>query len=438
MTEEEKLFYKKIGEMVVNAREVVGQALEEVFPEPARRNLAEFLGGLGKKIRQAKEAAEKMTDEEAEAYLKNSIRQCTKKEFESNFKGKDATRQGFKVWVTYAATRTIMSVVVCQQHKGMDEKLKGWIDEYVDEVYPLKGRFNYSPPEKHNFPNDKISKAVRSTTEQEYEAGEINAIEIKANPKKHIKQIESKITFNLDKLRELGYSNPTPFDYYVIYTVFAIQMAGNEATTINGIYRAMTGKGPEDRPPSDEMQDAIAESLIKGMSTVLAILPEGIRKAYKKDIKRAESIGALLPVEIGPAKVNGIETDNAVIYHGKSPLVYAAEIKGGQFATYDTALLNVPKYKVSKQNILVAPFLLWHIEDSRNGGVAKIINVDNLIEAMGYDGRRDHLAKHIEKCFEYWKAVKYIKTYSIEKDGRGKIIRVTYTLPRLTKAIAQG
>ena len=437
MIEEEKEFYKQLGEMLVNTRDAVIDTIEKALPEKTRQSLIDLLQNVGKQIREYHETVDKMSEEEAEAFLKNNIRKCTKEDFETQFKGKDATRQGFKVWVTYVSTRTILGVLLCRKYDGLEEKTKGWIDEYVDEVYPLKGKFQYTPPEKHNFPNDKISQNVRSMTEEEYEAGEIKAIELKANPKKHLKQVESKITFNLDKLRELGYSNPTPFDYYVIYTVFAIQMAGNEATTINSIYRAMTGKGPKDMRPSNEMQDAIADSLIKGMSTVLAILPEGIRKAYKKDIKRADRIGPLLPVEIGPAEVNKVEVDNAVIFHGKSPLIHAAEIKGGQFATYDTALLNVP-YNVSKQNILVAPFLLWRIENSRNGGTAKIINIDSLIEDMGYTGERKRLAQYIKTCFDYWVAVKHVKTYSIEKDGHGKALRVNFTLPRKTKELAKG
>lgn len=295
--------------------------------------------------------------------------------------------------------------------------------------------FSYIPPKNHNFPNDKVAKAIRSMTQEEFDSGELVAIELKGNKKKKLSQVETHVTFDTSRLKELGLDKANPFELYVIFTCFAIQAAGNRSTTIPALWRAMTGKAKGE--PSKELEKELVQALIKGMSSILTIGPDGIRKAYAKDLRKSDSIGSMLPIEIGPVIMNGQEVERAVIFIGESPLVKVSRLKGGQFATYETALLDVP-YNVTRQNVLVAPYMLWHIEDSRRGGVDKSINIDNLIAATGYDGRRDHLAKFIAKCFTHWKAVKHIGRYEIEKDGRGKAIRVRYTLPKVKKELPEG
>lgn len=437
MTEEEKAFYKSLSEMIVNAKEVFCKSLDEVFPKEARENLADFLAKFAEQIKEYNEAAEKLTDEEAEASLTKYLGKFTKEAFEEEFTGKDATRQGFKVWVTHSITHNILTAILCEKHKKLRDKLPGMIEAHVDAIYPLMGKFSYTPPERHNFPNDKVSKEIRKKGFEGDGQGVLDVVEREANKKKKITEAVTKVAYSLEKLRELGYKNPTPFDFYVVYTAFSIQQAGNDVTTIPALYRAMTGKGEKDRAPSEEMQEAIEDSLIKGMNVVLAVGPDGIKRAYAKTIKKADRIGAMLPIEIGPAEINGVEVERVVKFLGKSPLLRVAEVKGGQFATYDTTLLNVP-YNVSKQNMLIAPFLLWHIEDTRSGHVRKTIIIDNLIQETGFTGERSRFVGFVIKCFDYWKKVKYIKSYEIEKDGRGKAVRIKFTLTKKTEELQEG
>lgn len=307
------------------------------------------------------------------------------------------------------------------------------------EIYPRRQKkksqeakgYSYTPPKLHNIPNDKIAHNLKSATPEEWAYGQLDIIE---GEDKKGEKITSTVQLKLDKLRALGYNDLDQFDWFVCMTCLAIQSAGNEAVTINALYRAMTGK-KGDAAPSAEMRKAIIDSVAKGIACVVASDARGICEFWKKPIKGARSIGSILPARIDlEGTVNSVQVKDLVVFIDESPLVKIAEAKGGQFMTYDAELLNVP-VNTNKQNILIAPYLLQHIEDTAFAKhLKKVIVIDNAIAELGYTGKRKTFANHVVKCFEHWEKVGYIKGFTVEKD-RLKITRISFTLPPRDKRL---
>ena len=385
-------------------------------------------------IKWAEEVAE-MPAKEVKPYLKERIRAINFNDYENLAGTSNTTPKMFGRYV-FGISASHLEILLLLVKYDLTEEFKQWVAKYAAETYaanePPPVGYTYEPPEKINYPNDKISKNMRTATPEEWAYGGLTVTEQRANRKKRLPEITTNVKFGLEKLNELGYSNLDTFDFYVLYMCLAIQSAGNKATTVNAIYRAMTGKRGAVYPP-DKLRKDIMSSLAKCMALIVTVDATGICEWYKYQGNDNYTMGAVLPITIdGKGVINGTEVQDIITFDRESPLVKVARAKGNQFITYDAALLDVP-FKASRQNILIPPCLLQHIEDTRTGKLPRVILIDKLIEETQFTGERSRFVKCVIDCLSHWKKAGYIKSYEIEKDGRGKAIKVKFALPPAKK-----
>jgi hypothetical protein len=206
----------------------------------------------------------------------------------------------------------------------------------------------------------------------------------------------------------------------------ASQMSWNKADSIDTLYRAMGGR----KKAPDDIRDAMRLGLIKGMSMPITIDAKGICKWQGYKGKDNYVIDNVLPARIEKKGVlNGAEVEDLIVYKGDSPFVRVARAKGNQFIAYDKTLLDVPFKKMNLQNICIPPYLLQHIEDSFHARkkLEQTISIDTAIETLEYTGHRNRFVEYVLTCFGHWKSVGYLKDYKVEKDGRQKVTRVSYS-----------
>ena len=298
----------------------------------------------------------------------------------------------------------------------------------MEEVYKDQEDYQYTPPTLHQYPNDKISHNLRSATEAELKRGEMKVLEVAGTSRR--KPVISKVRMDLSALHDMGFKRLTAFDFYVFHTCLSIQSEGNKATSLNSIYRALTGKTGK-VILTDKMETTIVKSLMKVMSMLVEIDADGICKMRGSNpLPASSSVGNLLPAFIKPrGMINGTEVGRVVVFSDTSPLVKVVKAKGGQFVRYETELLNVP-VSSTQQNISVIHYLLNRIEDTRTGKVHKTIFLDDIISFCEYKGTRARLTELVEKCFTYWQSKDYIKTFKFVSDPhiKTKIEKVTFTL----------
>lgn len=353
-------------------------------------------------------------------------------------------REGFASYLYYLlvesgiyhiAARVYMKEIASQGKKiepfsFVGRLVKGLTDkfclQFAGEYYP-SGEYTYTPPTKYNIPNDKISKNIRTATAQEWEYGELQVVEKKAGRKN--KQITSTVKFTLDGLKKLGYDNLDVFDLFVVFTCYAIQSAGNKGVSIGALYRAMTGKTGNAKP-SDDMRREIITSLTKAMATIVTIDAKGICEWYNYEGKDDYVIGSILPAEIEKqAIINGVKVENFIQFLQEAPPMRVARAKGQQFVTYDSFLLDVP-IRMTRQTITLAPCLLQHIEDTRTGKLPSTLLLAEIAKEIQYVGKWGRFTEYVDTCFAYWMGKGYLKAYQIEKDNRGKAIRVKFKLKK--------
>lgn len=141
MTEDFWELLKSIAEVRTKVAEMTQKAIDEVWPPKVREQLSNAMAELADQLQKYQEQADKMTTEEAASFLTGRVRQITKADYEKDFEdwteGPTPNRQGFRVYVTQIITHSIEAAIICEKHKGLRDKLKGIIEDYVAEVYPL-------------------------------------------------------------------------------------------------------------------------------------------------------------------------------------------------------------------------------------------------------------------------------------------------------------
>lgn len=291
-------------------------------------------------------------------------------------------------------------------------RCKEIIERRVCDVYGVE-KFNYVAPKLFQIPNDKTAHNIREGTEMEWEKGIFNVSE--PDPKDDSKKIVSKATMNLAMLHEMGFTRLDVFDFLVFHACVAIQLEGNEGTTLQSIYRAMTGKkSSRSRHVSEAILIDIHNSIVKLMSIPVEFNIQGILKAYDPKAKTLPKnpIDTFLPAyTMGRTIIQGQEVDSIVRFRDKAPLVKVAEAKGGQFARYSMELLDVP-LQSTRKNMVIAPNLLQKMEDTRyKKSMTPTIIIDDFMKLCEYKGERRRFVQALDKCCAYWVEQKYLKSY---------------------------
>ena len=272
---------------------------------------------------------------------------------------------------------------------------------------------------KRKDPNDKVNKRFFDMTDKQHARGELIINESRKGSKNIIKT-----PIHLEYTRyteEIMATRPrfNAFDRELLYACISEQIGGNMATTINSIYRLITGDSGM-RKPSPQMAELINQSLCKLMfcDVKIDLTEVCLKYGYNKG-QPCVFEGAILPgYFVRDAIVNGEKAD-VVKFYEKSPLFLAAEIKNQQILTYEKNLLDVP-IRNSPEVIVMKNYILRRIQEIIIHHLTPTITFDDVFtknqitdltptQKMRY---RDYICK----MFDFWIEKKLISKYVVNKE----------------------
>ena len=285
---------------------------------------------------------------------------------------------------------------------------------------------SFVPVSKRKDPNDKIAKNLFNMTDNQQEAGKLVVLEgeIKHKGRNGYTEVEQITTpINLEYSRYLKQfldeDNPifTPFDRDVLYGCIAIQNAGNKFTTVDTIYRTITGDSAKRRPTSYTIE-LIRQSLNKLLFCDIEIdLSDVCQKWGYNGGKAITLYSAILPGEYVKTIING-ETAIIVEFYKPSPLLIASEIKNGQILTYDKSLLDIP-LRNTPDIIVVKNYLLRRILEIILHNLNPIITFDDIFEKNGMTDysnvQKQGMRDNIKTMFDFWINKNVINEYVVNK-----------------------
>ena len=298
---------------------------------------------------------------------------------------------------------------------------------------------------KRTDPNDKINKRFFNMNDKQYNADELfiseKIFKVKESGKTVSKEILTPISLEYSEYtRKIMATKPrfTAFDREVCFACISEQTAGNQFTTVNAIYRNMTGIDESNRP-SDQMIDLIKSSLSKLFFSEVTIDLTEICRKYGY-LKKPDDVlilhGAIVNGTYLDRKINGQRTI-LIEFFKPSPLFAAAEVKNGQILTYDKKLLNVP-IRNSPEVIVIKSYILRRILEIIAHHMIPTITFDDVFEKNNLSDasviQKKRFRDYICKMFDFWKEIKLISKYEVNKDGHIPIsISFSYSVPKDTK-----
>lgn len=307
-----------------------------------------------------------------------------------------------------------------------------------DELLKLK------QVKKRTDPNDKINKRLFNMNDDQHNADKLFICEKifknKFNGNTASEEILTPISLDYSKYMEkIMAEKPrfNAFDREVCFACIAEQTAGNKFTTVDAIYRNMTGD-TQRRRPTEQMIERIKDSLSKlTFSEVVIDLTEVcIKYGFRKPGSVVILHSAIVPGQYTVDKVNG-QTSIVVEFYKPSPLFAAAEIKNYQILTYDKKLLNVP-IRNTPDIITVKAYILRRVLEIIAHNMIPTITFDDVFEknnlSLVEPKQKMRLRNNICKMFDFWIKEKLITSYKVNKDGHLPIsISFSYFVPKDNK-----
>jgi hypothetical protein len=280
--------------------------------------------------------------------------------------------------------------------------------------------YQHKPVDIYQQPNDKITKNLATATKEEMDSGQLIVNEKVGN-------IFSYITLYPEEAKRLGLEHINTFDLFVLFSCISIKAAGNGQTTVNIIYKTMTGKSGEVKIP-DKMRQEIMQSIDKLRLTPITIDATGICAKYNHKAKGKYTKSYLLPAKMsGEGVINGGYTDDIITFYDDSPLYEIALMKNKQLFSINREIFDIP-INANKQNLTLRQVLATLIYDAcHSPKIGNTILIDTLMERSEWDGKRIRLVDVVEKCLDYWIEKRYlIMSYKIIKE-KNKAVKIKFT-----------
>ena len=302
---------------------------------------------------------------------------------------------------------------------------------YTMEVFimnndsPSQKIFNLKPIKKRKDPNDKINKRFFNMTDKQYEREEMK---IKESSKEKKDTILTPINLEYSRYTEqIMATRPrfNAFDREILYACLSEQVEGNLATTLDSIYRLITGDNGK-RRPMKPMTELIKQSLDKLLFCDVRIdLTEVCAKyGYNKGQPLILHTAILPGQYMEGAIVNGEKT-TAIKFYEKSPLFVAAEVKNEQILSYDKSLLNVP-IRNSPEVIVIKSYVLRRILEIISHKMIPTITFDDIWDKNQLNDastrQKQRFREYICKMFDFWVQQKLIDSYQINKETHIPIV----------------
>lgn len=173
-----------------------------------------------------------------------------------------------------------------------------------------------------------------------------------------------------DFLREKILSNSFDvFDRHVLAACIAEQLFGNKITTVNAIWKNMSG---ENREPEPKMRHKILWSIEK-MSLIRLRISlketfeqlQSLRKNKLRCTSKLEYVGYLLPCEIAPAVVNKFNVVDAIKFLEETPLLYEYASWKRQAYTIQSNLLPSPSVRNTDLGMAMKHYILLRVNEMK-------------------------------------------------------------------------
>ncbi len=297
---------------------------------------------------------------------------------------------------------------------------------------------------KRKDPNDKISKRLFNMSDEQRNANQLFISEGDFRTKdvlinKTINNPPSKEIFTPISLDYSQYMekisavkpNFDAFDREVCFACISEQVAGHRFTTLNAIYRNITGDTKCKRP-KEAMYQRIKASISKlTFSEITIDLSEVcVRYGLRKEGSIVILHTSIIPGKYTETKIKG-QRSILVEFYEPSPLFLAAEIKNGQILTYDKKLLDVP-IQNSPEIIVIKSYVLRRVLEIIAHKMTPTITFADVFEknqlAQSSATQKKRYRDYMLKMFDFWIEQKLISSYEIEKEGHIPIsINFTYT-----------
>ena len=286
-------------------------------------------------------------------------------------------------------------------------------DIIVEHENGIIEHFKIVHSETRHDPNDKIAKVLFNPTDEQYAEGKIL---IKEGIKNHA-AVVTKITF--DHINEIMDYRPRfdAFDREVCFACIAEQLAGNQITTIDAIYRTMTGSN--DKKTTTKTAEKIKISLNKMIFSKVTFDASDTCKKFGYNSKEPMMYtGSLLPAEyLENVNVNGKKT-TCIRFLRRSPMFDFAEIKNGQIISYEKKLLDVP-INNTETIITIKNYIFRRLREINDHHLAPIITFDDIFKKNGLTQlskiQKYRLREYITICCNHWKKYEVFNDFTIIK-----------------------
>ena len=287
-------------------------------------------------------------------------------------------------------------------------------DVIVEHENGVIEHFKMINSETRHDPNDKIAKVFFNPTDEQYAEGKIF---IKEGVKNHA-AVVTKITF--DHINEIMDYRPRfdAFDREVCFACIAEQLAGNQITTIDSIYRTMTGSN--DKKTTPKMSAKIKTSLNKMIFSKVTFDASDTCKKFGYNSKEPMMYtGSLLPAEyLENVNINGKKA-TCIRFLRRSPMFDFAEIKNGQIISYDKKLLDVP-INNSETIITIKNYIFRRLREINDHHLTPTITFDDIFQKNGLTQlsklQKHRFREYIAISCKHWKKYKVFTDFSIIKN----------------------
>lgn len=289
----------------------------------------------------------------------------------------------------------------------------------MDDENNVDKIFNLKSIGKRKDPNDKVNKRFFNMTDKQHERGELK---IRETPKGSKDVILTPISLEYSRYTEqILATRPrfNAFDREILYACLSEQVEGNMATTLDSIYRLITGDNGKRRPHTP-MIELIKQSLEKLLFCEVTIDLSAVCAKYGYNKGQPLIVhGAILPGKyLEGAIVNGSKT-TAITFYEKSPLFIAAEVKNEQILSYDKKLLDVP-IRNSPEVIVMKSYILRRVLEIIAHNLTPTITFDDVFEKNqltdASPNQRKRFRDYICKMFDFWIQQKLIEKYQVNKE----------------------
>lgn len=262
------------------------------------------------------------------------------------------------------------------------------------------------------YPLDKVNSKVWNLLEKTPD-GQIGIFVGNGKGKNKGKEAVVTYSINFDDLSDVSISKKlTSFDKRVYIAMAALVKAGNNVVSLTQVAYAM---GYTKTPASTTLKK-IYDSIIKMNTARIQIDNQRETEVYKNYVK-FDYKGALLPLEIVTATINGKLTDAAIRIFREPPLVtYAKQHK--QITTVKVGLLQSPLSK-TESNLCLEDYIIEQIAHMKNGKIAKRMLLDTIYDNVGITDKkqRQRTPSKIDELLKSYIKQKWIKDFSIDKTG---------------------